>query len=293
MIKNILYGLSLFIVCLTYGQNGMYNLLYCIPNYGSVTEYDQIKLYGNDRNGFTYFPHAIINKTEANMGGNNENNEYDMIYGSFFIFYEPESSIIETISKGVIINPFIPDSDEYDYNYRTHVRSRLENYHVSNFCAEYPYYIYQQKNKHNIFGLHVSISLFNTELIEYLPYYPLGMTIIPLKFYGELSVCNQMDFSMPNWNRMDQNNPIEVYLDSVPIYLISRYDSIVFFESRKAISNKSRKYMEVCSNLEFIYSNSYVRKLIRNYNRIGRRREEFNKTIFETSKKLKDYFCYD
>ncbi|MCZ2392453.1 MAG: hypothetical protein LC105_01150 [Chitinophagales bacterium] len=293
MTKIILLILGLNIYALGYGQNGMYNLLYCIPNYGSLTDYDPIKLYDFGRNDFTYFPHAIINKTEASMCGNNEDNEFDMIYGSFFIFFEPENSIIESISKGVIINPFIPDSDEYNYNYRTNIRSRLENYYVGNFCVEYPYYIYQQNNKHNIYGLHFSISLFNSELIEYLPYYPLGMTIIPLKFYGELSVCNKIDFPMPNWNRMDQNDPIEVYFDSVPIYLISRYDSMIFFEARKAISNKSRMYMEVCSNLEFIYSNSYVRKLVRNYNRIGRRREEYNKTIFETSKKLKDYFCYD
>lgn len=267
----------------SFGQNRCYKLLLCIPNYNEKINSNIIPYSPR------ILPHDIF--SDNSRIEYVEYPENNLISGLFFIFLEDSLTLQQSFEKGIIISPFVRDTfvvflDRLDVE-------NLPKYYVKTFCKNYPFIIFDRKLKNtNIRGIHFSSNIFQDELEYIWPYYPVGMTIIPVKFYGELTLCNTQNINVPNWNRLSHEESNEIQIDSSPVYMISNYDSLVFYKNRDAISRNTPKYMKVYSQMDFLYSNQYVQMIKKHYH-INKNINSFNKTIFHTSWKLKDYFNFD
>lgn len=282
MIKLIILLLG-FNYFLTYSQHKYYNMLLCIPNYNREI----------NSNIFPYpqrlMPLQIF--SDRTITNNLIYSEQNLISGLFFIFLEDSLTLQQSFEKGIIISPFVRDTFLVFLD-KLEVKN-LPKYYAKTFCKDYPFIIFDRTlKKTNVGGIHFSTNIFQDELKYILPYYPVGMTIIPVKLYGQLDLCSSQDIYIPNWKRLSYGEPKEIEIDSAPVYIISNYDSLFFYNNRNAISRNVPNYMKVYSQMDFLYSNHYVRMVKKHY-QSKKDITAINKTIFHTSWKLKDYFNFD
>lgn len=268
-----------------------YDMLLCIsyhePNHNPYIWGNRSVLPAKRFNRIT--PKNVDNYIYETMLSKYTNINQDILSGPYFLFYSSELKLNDLYLTGIIHFPFLsflPDSNYIHpkYLYNSDPRS------IDSYCNNFDFYF--NKNvfaKQNILGLHFSMNMFNTEFYDLFPFEPISITSIPVKIYAEIQKCTTATLNIPNWNRHFSTDCMALIVDSVPIYKINKFDSIVFYNNKKIISNKNKKYTIVNSNNLFMENIKYYKILNRKYLKKGKYNKN-NSIVFKTDEKMSYYY---
>jgi hypothetical protein len=236
--KYLFLMLFYFLFCYSLiAQTKAYNLLLCISqNELGTNYYNWAQLGMLPGKKFSKLAPRDLDNFIKESKLNDFINIYSSIPGTYFLFYDSERTLNELYSLGIVHFPFVRHSNFINNPY---IEAITDLRYIDAHCEDFEYFINNEIfEMPNISGLQFPMNLFNTEFYDLYPFYPISISCVPVKLYGEIQQCTTSRMNIPNWNRNLPNDPVSISIDSVPVYMINKFDSISFYADDKIISNK-------------------------------------------------------